>query len=195
MFAHKLRSLRHKLGLKQSEMADRLHVDTSTYCRWEHNEHPSTHVIERITKTFRVDAWAWMRTEAPIPVAVVDDHTLVRNALAEMIHRTERFNVVLQAVNGAEYIRAVKQGAEVAVAVVDLHMPVMNGFETIAWIRANTPGTHALALSFEVADAVRERAIEAGACGFLRKDCRKEQFLGALDQAAMLGHYSPRSAE
>lgn len=114
-----------------------------------------------------------MRTQ-PIPIALVDDHTLFRSVLADMIQGTERFNVVVQAADGAEYLHAVKQGAEVAVAVVDLCMPVMDGFETIAWIRANTPGTRALALTFELSAEVHERALQAGACGFLRKDSRKE---------------------
>jgi len=61
MFGNKLKFFRHELGLKQSEMADLLHVDTSTYCRWEHREHPSIHVIARITKTFRVNAWEWVK--------------------------------------------------------------------------------------------------------------------------------------
>ncbi len=125
----------------------------------------------------------------PIPIAVVDDHTLFRNALTDMIHGTERFKVVVQAANGAEYLRAVQNGAEVAVAVVDLHMPVMDGFETIAWIRAHAPGTRALALSFELSAEARERALQAGACGFLRKDIRKSQFLEALEQVALVGHY------
>lgn len=131
----------------------------------------------------------------PIPIAVVDDHTLMRNALSEMIQNTEGFNVVAEAVNGAEYIRAVKQGTEVAVAVVDLNMPVMNGFETIAWIRANTPGTRALALTFEAADDVLERAMQAGACGFLRKDSSKAQFLDAVEQVALRGHFRSRTEE
>lgn len=134
-------------------------------------------------------------TTKPIPIAIIEDHTLVREALVDMIQGTERFLVVVQAGNGAEYLRAVQQGAKVAVAVVDLHMPVMNGFDTIAWIRTHTPGTRALAITFELAAEIRERALRAGACGFLRKDSRKEDFLGALDHVAVYGHYVPLSVE
>lgn len=63
MFGDRLRALRNELGLKQAEMARRLHVDTSTYCRWEHKTHPPTHAIARIAQTFGVAAWAWMREE------------------------------------------------------------------------------------------------------------------------------------
>lgn len=125
----------------------------------------------------------------PIPIALVDDHALFRNVLADMLNGTSRYKVVLEAGHGAEYLRAVKNGAEVAVAVVDLHMPVMDGFETIAWIRANAPGTRALALTFELTEEAMERALRAGACGFLRKDTTKNVFLDALDQVATLGHY------
>lgn len=125
----------------------------------------------------------------PIPVALVDDHNLFRTVLAEMLDGTTNFNVVLQASHGGEYLRAVKSGIEVAVAVVDLNMPVMDGFETMAWIRTNTPGTRALALTHEVAEDVMARAMRAGACGFLRKDTSKLQFLDALQQVAVLGRY------
>lgn len=131
----------------------------------------------------------------PIPIALIDDHTLFRNALAGMIQGTERFRIVLEAANGSEYLRAVQNGTEVAVAVVDLRMPVMDGFETIAWIRTHTPGTRALALTYELSAEVRERALQAGACGFLRKDSGKQQFLDALDQVARVGFYAHPTEE
>lgn len=125
----------------------------------------------------------------PIPIALVDDHTLFRNMMAEMLAGLPQYTVALEASHGVEYMRAVRNGAEIAVAVVDLHMPMMNGYETIAWIRANTPGTRALALTFENTEEAQEKALRAGACGFLRKDISKKVFLDALNQVAVLGHY------
>lgn len=131
----------------------------------------------------------------PIPIALVDDHTLFRNALAALMEGDTRFQVVAQAAHGADYLRVVKDGLPVAVAVVDLHMPVMDGYETMAWIRANTPATRALALSLDLEPATRTKALAAGACGFLRKDCNKDQFLDALLQVALLGVYEPAPLE
>ncbi|HRD54096.1 MAG TPA: response regulator transcription factor [Flavobacteriales bacterium] len=125
----------------------------------------------------------------PIPVALVDDHTLFRSMMADMLEGIPQYKVVLEAGHGVDYMRAVRNGTEIAVAVVDLHMPMMDGYETIAWIRANTPGTRALALTFENSEEAAERALRAGACGFLRKDISKNTFLDALNQVAVLGHY------
>ncbi len=124
-----------------------------------------------------------------IPIALVDDHNLFRTVLADMLDGTTEFKVVLQASHGGEYVRAVKSGTEVAVAVVDLNMPVMDGFDTMAWIRANAPGTRSLALTYELTEDAMARAFQAGACGFLRKDTSKLQFLDALRQVATLGRY------
>jgi transcriptional regulator with XRE-family HTH domain len=65
MFSEELKALRTRLGLTQQAMADRLHMERSTYCRLEHKEHPPAHVVERISKEFHVDAWSWLRPEEP----------------------------------------------------------------------------------------------------------------------------------
>lgn len=124
-----------------------------------------------------------------IPLAVVDDHTLVRGLLARTLNELPGYRVVLEAADGVEYLTAVRSGIEVAVAVVDLRMPRMDGFETIAWIRANTPGTRALALSVDMHEEFMERALRAGACGCASKNMDPEGFLDALNQVALFGRY------
>ena len=126
---------------------------------------------------------------ARIPVALVDDHTLVRGMLADMINGTDGYVVVLEAGNGQEFIEGLAAVPHIAVAIVDLHMPIMDGYETIAWIRAHAPRTRALALTFEKTEVAMVRAIRAGACGFVLKDARRNVFLQALQQVATVGHY------
>lgn len=125
-----------------------------------------------------------------IPVALIDDHTLLRNMLATMIGNMPEYEVVLDAGNGKEFIAALEtSGKGVSVAVVDLHMPIMDGYETIAWLRTNRPGTRALALTFERTPEAMDRAMRAGACGFVLKDASYQEFKKALDQVAVKGHY------
>src|SRR5436190_3142611 len=130
-----------------------------------------------------------MPTTSVLPIALIDDHALFRGVLADMINLIGGYQVVVQAGNGEEYIKAIEAGAQVAVAIVDLHMPVMDGYATIEWIRATTPGTRALALTFEKTEEAMLRALRAGACGFLLKDVGKQEFQRALEQVATLGHY------
>ena len=130
-----------------------------------------------------------MSTPAPIRIALVDDHALFRNILADMIDTQAGYEVAVQAGNGVEYQEAMQHVPPVDVAVVDLHMPVMDGYATIEWIRSNTPHTRALALTFEKTEEAMVRALRAGACGFLLKDVTAAVFKDALHQVATLGHY------
>ncbi len=123
-----------------------------------------------------------------VTIALVEDHALFRNMMADMINGLDGYEVVLQAAHGQEYVE-LAQGTHMAVAVVDLHMPVMDGFETIRWIREHQPSTRALALTFERTEEAMVRALRAGACGFLLKDVSKQVFRHALEQVALLGHY------
>ncbi len=124
-----------------------------------------------------------------VPVALVDDHTLLRSMLAAMINAMPGYEVVLEAGNGAEFIAALQSGVHVAVAVVDLHMPVMNGFETISWVRTHRPATRMLALTVERSQQARARALACGAVGYALKDKHPHEFRDALDQVALLGYY------
>ncbi|HRD54008.1 MAG TPA: response regulator transcription factor [Flavobacteriales bacterium] len=124
-----------------------------------------------------------------IPIALVDDHTLFRNALADLIGLIGGYDVVVQADHGQQYVQAAANGARVAVAIVDLHMPVMDGYDTIAWIREHQPHTRALALTFDNDEATLAKALRAGACGFLPKNVGRGLFSEALQQVATLGHY------
>ncbi len=130
-----------------------------------------------------------MTVNATIPVAVVDDQTLFRQVLADLIDGMDGFQVVLQAENGLEYQEAVGRGVHVAVAVVDLNMPIMDGYETIAWIKENSPGTRSLAITFELNEQAMVRAIRAGASGFVVKYVGKGVFRQALEQVASVGRY------
>lgn len=127
-------------------------------------------------------------SSSKVTVALVEDHTLFRNMMADMINGMEGYEVVVQAAHGRDYIQQ-SHAQQIALAVVDLHMPVMDGFETIRWIQQNQPGTRALALTFEKTEEAMVRALRAGACGFLLKDVGKNVFRHALEQVALLGHF------
>ncbi len=94
MFSEELKALRSRLGLTQQAMANRLSMERSTYCRLEHKEQPPPYMVERISKEFGVDAWAWMRSEEEEPENVpgphvVHFHTIDQKVLSEE-ERTER---------------------------------------------------------------------------------------------------------
>ncbi len=131
----------------------------------------------------------------PVRIALIDDHQIMRTALAGFIDRLGGYQVVLQAGNGEEYIDALKDAPRIDVAIVDLHMPVMDGYATIAWIRANTPKVKPLALTFEKTEEAMIKALRAGACGFLLKDVNSNVFRQALHQVVTIGHFHSEEVE
>ena len=98
-------------------------------------------------------------------VALVDDHHLMRSGLVATVNALGGYHVTIEAGNGKELIDAL-HGAELpAIAIVDLNMPVMDGYETIAWLRANAPSVLPLALTFDATDDAMVKAVRAGARG------------------------------
>jgi len=129
-----------------------------------------------------------------LPVALVDDHHLVRNGLVGTVNALGGYRVSLEAGNGRELIDALQAAATNGmepprIAIVDLNMPVMDGYETIAWLRANMPDVLPLALTFDAADEAMVRAVHAGARGFLLKNTRPQVLKSALDSLVTTGYY------
>ena len=125
----------------------------------------------------------------PHSVALIDDHHLMRNGLAAMVNSFGDYRVTVEAANGHEFILALSATEEPAIAIVDLHMPVMDGYETIAWIHANTPKILPLALTFDAADDAMVKAVRAGARGFVLKTTRPPVLKIALDSLMLTGYY------
>jgi two-component system, NarL family, invasion response regulator UvrY len=122
-------------------------------------------------------------------VAIVDDHTLVRKGLIELVNGLEGYQVVLEAGNGAEYQQAVNGGPRIDLAIVDLNMPVIDGYETIRWINAQCPETKPLALTFEANEDNVIKAVRNGARGFVLKDIEPAGLKSALDNIRDTGYY------
>ena len=122
-------------------------------------------------------------------IALVDDHHLVRQGLAGVVNSIDGYEVVLEASDGEEFIAALDRSAPPKLAVIDLNMPVMDGYETIGWLKKNAPTILPLALTFDASDEALVRAVRMGARGFLLKNARPEQLRNALDSLVLTGYY------
>ncbi len=130
-----------------------------------------------------------MNPACTTPVALVDDHNLVRKGLVALVNSFEGYHVVLEAANGKEFTAACTSGPEVAIAIVDLNMPVMEGYATISWLARNRPGVKPIALTFDGSEDAVIRAVREGARGFLLKDVEPNIFKLALDCVRDTGYY------
>ena len=118
-----------------------------------------------------------------IRVLVVDDHPVVRDGLRGMLGGQPDLEVVGEAANGHQAVRAVAAQSP-DVVLMDLRMPELDGVAAIERIRAEHPGVHVLVLTTYDDDRHILRAVEAGATGYLLKDTPREQLFAAVRAAA-----------
>lgn len=122
-------------------------------------------------------------TSTTIRVLVVDDHQMVRVGLRTLLERSADICVVGEAPDGQSALAAVAD-CKPDVVLMDLSMPVLDGVAATAQLRANHPDVVVLALTtFADRDHV-VAAIDAGALGYLLKDCQPDQLTAAVRAAA-----------
>ncbi len=128
-------------------------------------------------------------------VVVVDDHTLIANAIGNMVNGFYNYNVLFEAENGKVFIEKLAHSKSVPdVVLLDISMPVMDGFETAAWIRDNLPKTKIMALSTMDDEDSLMKMIRSGATGYLLKNIQPGELHKALDILLEKGVYYPEWA-
>ncbi len=124
-----------------------------------------------------------------IKLAMADDHALLRNALATLINSFENCSVVIEANNGQELVNKMKQNIIPDVVLLDLSMPVMDGFETAAWLNTHHPEVHVLMLTMYDSELTLIRLLQAGVKGFLKKDIEPVELKSAIHSVMQEGYY------
>ena len=122
-------------------------------------------------------------------VALVDDHSLLRNGLASLIAGFEGYEVLFEADNGKHFIAQLPNYPKPDIVLLDITMPEMNGFETAYWIKENLSATKVLVLSMMDNDAAIITMLKAGAKGYLLKDSKPVILKNALDTIKNGGFY------
>jgi two-component system, NarL family, response regulator NreC len=117
-----------------------------------------------------------------IRVLIADDHTLVAEGMRALFVSQPGLEVVGQAADGRE---ALRQALELApdVVVMDMSMPKMNGIEAARAIRARLPATQVVMVSMHSSPEYVQRALEAGALGFLVKRSASRDLIAAIRAA------------
>jgi two-component system, NarL family, invasion response regulator UvrY len=123
-------------------------------------------------------------------VALIDDHKLFRDGLSQLINEYSGFQVVIEADNGKDFIRKMEalQG-EPDIALLDINMKEMDGFETAEWLRQHHPGIKVLVLSMYENENSVIRMLRLGARGYVLKDIRKQELQQALSSLVEKGYY------
>lgn len=128
-----------------------------------------------------------------IRLLVVDDHPVVREGLVAILNRQPDMTVAGEAGDGAT---AVAQYAALSpdVVLIDLNLPVMDGWSTMAAIRARDPKARFVAISSFSGDEDIDRALRSGAKGYVLKDSDAAEIAAAVRAVSQGQRYVPASA-
>jgi DNA-binding NarL/FixJ family response regulator len=121
-------------------------------------------------------------------IALVDDHVLLRAGLAGML-KESGYTVLFEADNGKDFMEKLKKGSEPAIVLLDINMPVMDGYTTAAWIKNNYPEIKVLALSMYDDEGAIIKMLKNGARGYILKDSHPSELKAAIDSLASKGFY------
>jgi DNA-binding NarL/FixJ family response regulator len=128
-------------------------------------------------------------------VVIVDDHTLLSQAIGAMVDTFDKFKVLYTCKNGKELTEKFSGSPKNIpdVVLMDINMPVMNGIETTDWITKNHSTVHVMALSVEDADRTILQMLKAGAVGYLLKDTEKSVLEKALLEVVENGFFHTKN--
>jgi two-component system invasion response regulator UvrY len=122
-----------------------------------------------------------MNEEPCITVAIADDHILMRKGTISFINTYPEFKVIIEADNGKELLEKIEQSEKLPdIAVLDISMPEMNGYETAAAIKKRWPDMKILVLTMLKDEFSIIKMIRNGAKGYMLKSSHPDELRRAL---------------
>jgi two-component system, NarL family, invasion response regulator UvrY len=121
-------------------------------------------------------------------VVLVDDHSLLRNGLAELLKNLGH-QVLFEANHGADFIKGINPNALPDIVLMDINMPEMNGFDASLWLKQHHPEVRVLALSMYDNENAIIRMLKCGARGYILKDSDPRELKKAIEDVLQKGYY------
>ena len=118
-----------------------------------------------------------------IRLLIADDHTMLRQGLRRALEEDDRLEVVAEAASGDEAVR-LAMALRPDVVLMDVTMPFMDGVAATREITSRLPNTRVVMLTMHHDPEVAQRAIRAGATGYLVKDCSLDEVRSTIVMAA-----------
>ncbi len=130
-----------------------------------------------------------------IRVLIAEDHPIVRRGIKAMLANHPRIEVSGEASDGQEALAKAKE-LKPDVLLVDIEMPLMNGFVVTDILRQELPRTRALFLSAHSGLECVPRILQSGARGYLTKGASAGELVQAIESVAAGGtHFGPEVAQ
>ncbi len=124
-----------------------------------------------------------------ITIIIADDHPIVRKGLRETIEEESNFIVLAEVDNGQKAIEAIEKFSP-KVTILDVDMPIMNGFEVARAIREKRFPTEIIFLTMHRDEDLFNEAIDLGAKGFVLKDSALTDIIECIKTVAASQHYA-----
>lgn len=127
-----------------------------------------------------------------IKILIADDHPIVRRGLKQILSDESDVTLVGEAQNGREVLEMVYQEHWDAV-VLDIGMPGRGGLDTLRELKRLYPKLPVLILSIQPEDQFGVRALQAGADGYMNKECAPNELINAVKKILKGGKYVSES--
>lgn len=125
-----------------------------------------------------------------IRIGLVDDQNLFRQSLSTLLSAVPEYELVLEAEDGLDCLEKLKsQSMHPQILLMDMEMPGMDGIELNTALQKNYPEIKVIILSVYAKERLIARLIEAGACGYLIKNCGKDELYTAIHSVFKHGFY------
>lgn len=129
-----------------------------------------------------------------VKVALVDDHPVVREGVRMVLTKDPAIAVVTEASCGEELLD-VLQHNEIDVVVLDLSMPGLSGVELVERVHEDMPEVRILILSIHSDPALINQCLNAGASGYVSKECAPTEMVAAIHRVQEKGFYLSSAIE
>jgi two-component system invasion response regulator UvrY len=124
-----------------------------------------------------------------IQLALVDDHVITRKGIKTILELHPDLKVVLEASNGKELLETLAAIKPPDVIILDINMPMMNGYQTIEELQVKYPAIKVIAFSLIEEEDTVINMISLGACGYINKNADPSTLADAVITAHKKGFY------
>ena len=123
-------------------------------------------------------------------VAVVDDHKLFRSGMIKLIQNlNENFEITIEASNGKDFLDKLKNSNTPDLALIDISMPIMDGFKTVEALNKEYPDVKILIITMNDDENSLIKMLQLGVKGYINKDIEPHELNNALNEMVSKGYY------